>query len=176
MNEAILSTRILHSLGKSGLRSAILMGNGLQIIYSFTASARVIGFWFWKKIRHHKTSAHLPLGYHVSPGPFRRRSPKTKKSKAENKKSLFDKKLLFSRVDFIYTITLSINRLLIVFWVDPYQKHSFCMIRKKWLIIPNQYRSPPIRMCHSKNSNHDLTQTKRLMQLSSNFAWVVFLT
>ena len=38
------------------------------------------------------------------------------------------------------------------------------------------YRFPPIRTSHAKNSNHHLTQTKRLMQLSSNFAWGVFLT
>ena len=38
--------------------------------------------------------------------------------------------------DFIYSITLGINGLLILFWVDPFKKASFNMMRKKWPTIP----------------------------------------
>ena len=120
----------------SGVQIRIHIVKLIKIVKCFTASVGVIRFWFWKKIWNCKSIAHLPLDRHYSSGPFTPGRQKTKKSMAENKKSLFDKKLLFQLIDFFCIIKLGINRLLMVFWVDPYQKHLFYMKRKKWPTIP----------------------------------------
>ena len=50
---------------------------------------------------------------------------------ADNEKSVYDKKPLLQSMDFLYTITLGVSRLLIVFCVDMYQKHRGKPERKK---------------------------------------------
>ena len=61
------------------------------------------------------------------------------KSVSENQNLSFQKKSCFCIQSPFYSILLNIKRLLIEFWVVPYQKHSLLLIRIKWSTIPTTF-------------------------------------